>query len=254
MFHILVQIRDCLVCVILDIHRSSSNEGIWLVRSVLQWCHNKHDGISNHRHHDCLLNHLLRGISKKKSKLHITGLCQGNSLVAGELPTQRASNMENVSIWWRHHGNFIEKFCWTTSQRELARKLTDMEFSVKITILFQQIVSNRLSSNHVIMPPPLGAEGFMFSGCPSVRPSVQSLKYPLLTCTWVRWSTRPTVTVLRHVRPSVRPSGEVSGHLLKNAWRDLPEILHADVSWPSSELISLWSWSVDFANFGTILT
>ena len=47
--------------------------------------------------------------------------------------------------------------------------------------------------------------GIMFSGCPSVRPSVRSLKYPLLTCTWVRWSTRPTVTVLRHVRPSVRP-------------------------------------------------
>ena len=39
-----------------------------------------------------------------------------------------------------------------------------------------------------------------------VRPSVRSLKYPHLTCTWVRWSTQPTVTVLRHVRPSVRPS------------------------------------------------
>ena len=39
----------------------------------------------------------------------------------------------------------------------------------------------------------------------SVCPSVRSLKYPLLTCTWVRWSTRPTVTILRHVRPSVRP-------------------------------------------------
>ena len=38
----------------------------------------------------------------------------------------------------------------------------------------------------------------------SVRPSVRSLKYPLLTCTWILWSTRPTVTVLRHVRPSVR--------------------------------------------------
>ena len=35
--------------------------------------------------------------------------------------------------------------------------------------------------------------------------SVRSLKCPLLTCTWVRWSTRPTVTVLRHVRPSVCP-------------------------------------------------
>ena len=57
-----------------------------------------------------------------------------------------------------------------------------------------------------IMPPPLGAGGIMFSGCPSVRPSVRSLKYPLLACTWVRWSTGPTVTILRHVRPSVCPS------------------------------------------------
>ena len=64
----------------------------------------------------------------------------------------------------------------------------------------------------------------------SVRPSVRSLKYPLLTCTWVRWSTRPTVTVLRHVRPSVCLSVEVSGHLPENAWRKWPEILHADVS------------------------
>ena len=88
----------------------------------------------------------------------------------------------------------------------------------------------------------------------SVRPSVRSLKYPLLTCTWVCWSTRPTVTVLRHVRPSVHPSREVSGHLPENAWRDWPEILHADVSWPSSELISLWPWSVEFSNFGTTLT
>ena len=51
---------------------------------------------------------------------------------------------------------------------------------------------------------------FGLSVRPSVCPSIRSLKYPLLTCTWVRWSTRPTVTVLRHVplsvRPSVRPS------------------------------------------------
>ena len=41
----------------------------------------------------------------------------------------------------------------------------------------------------------------------SVRPSVVlSLKYPLLTCTWVRWSTQTTITVLRHVPPSVRLS------------------------------------------------
>ena len=29
--------------------------------------------------------------------------CEGNPPVAGRFPTQRASNAENVSIWWRHH-------------------------------------------------------------------------------------------------------------------------------------------------------
>ena len=40
---------------------------------------------------------------KKISKLGITGLCEGNSPVTGEFPAQRASNVENVSIWWRHY-------------------------------------------------------------------------------------------------------------------------------------------------------
>ena len=79
---------------------------------------------------------------------------------------------------------------------------------------------------------------------------VRSPKYPLSTCTWVQWSIRPTMTVLRHVRPS----GEVSRHLPENAWREWPEILHTDVSWPLSELIRLWSWSVDFPPFGATLT
>ena len=41
--------------------------------------------------------------SKKTSILRATGLCEGNSPVTGEFPTQRASNAENISIWWRHH-------------------------------------------------------------------------------------------------------------------------------------------------------
>ena len=41
--------------------------------------------------------------SKKTSKLCVTGICEGNSPVPGEFPTQRASNTANVSIWWRHH-------------------------------------------------------------------------------------------------------------------------------------------------------
>ena len=61
------------------------------------------NGVSNHQPHDCLLNRLFRHRSKKTSNLPITGLCEGNSPVTGEFPTQRASNVENVSIWWRHY-------------------------------------------------------------------------------------------------------------------------------------------------------
>ena len=68
----------------------------------LQWRHNDHDGVSNHQPDGCLLNRLFRRRSKKTSKLRVTGLCAGNSPVTGEFPAQRASNAENVSIWWRH--------------------------------------------------------------------------------------------------------------------------------------------------------
>ena len=71
--------------------------------SILRWRHNDHGGVSNHQPRDCLLNCLFRRRWKKTSKLRVTGLCAGNSPVTGELPAQRASNAENVSIWWRHH-------------------------------------------------------------------------------------------------------------------------------------------------------
>ena len=40
---------------------------------------------------------------QRKKKFHVTGLYAGNSPVTGEFPAQRASNAENVPIWWRHH-------------------------------------------------------------------------------------------------------------------------------------------------------
>ena len=80
----------------------------------LRWRHNGHDSISNHQPHDCLLNRLFRRRSKKTSKLHITGLCAGNSPGTGDFPAQMASNAENVSIWWHHHAmlNLIYNYFW----------------------------------------------------------------------------------------------------------------------------------------------
>ena len=48
-----------------------------------------------------LFTRLFRRRSKKTTK-RVTGFCEGNSPVIGELPAQGASNAENVSIWWRH--------------------------------------------------------------------------------------------------------------------------------------------------------
>ena len=70
---------------------------------ILLWHHIDRDGVSNHRCLDFLFNRLFRRRSKKKSKLRVTGLCEGNSPMTGQFPTQRASDAENVSIWWRHH-------------------------------------------------------------------------------------------------------------------------------------------------------
>ena len=41
--------------------------------------------------------------SEKTSTLRATGLCVGNSPVAGKFSAQMVSNAENVAIWWRHH-------------------------------------------------------------------------------------------------------------------------------------------------------
>ena len=49
--------------------------------------------------------------SKEISKLRVTGLCVENSPETGEFPAQMASNAENVSIWWRHHGVYF----WVSS-------------------------------------------------------------------------------------------------------------------------------------------
>ena len=73
-----------------------------IVYIALQWSHNERHGISNHRCLECLLTRLFRRTSKKTSKLHWA--LWGNPPVTGGFPSQRASNAENVPIWWRHHG------------------------------------------------------------------------------------------------------------------------------------------------------
>ena len=93
---------------------------------TLQWRHNEHDCVSNHQPQDCLLRRWFRRRSKKTSKLRVTGLCEDNSPVTGEFPAQRASNAEDVSIWWRHHDLKVAKsqeIRWIAFQIQMLQSL-----------------------------------------------------------------------------------------------------------------------------------
>ena len=92
-------------CIYLTMHNNRQSVTSKLV-ITLQWYHNAYNGISNHQPRDCLLIHFFRYRSKKTSKLHVTGLCAWNSPVTGEFASQRASDKENISIWWHHRDNW----------------------------------------------------------------------------------------------------------------------------------------------------
>ena len=74
-------------------------------RSVrpLQWRHNERDGVLIHQPCDCLLNRLIKVQIKENIKAPRHWPLCGEVTGDGEFPAQRASNTENVSIWWRHH-------------------------------------------------------------------------------------------------------------------------------------------------------
>ena len=82
--------------------------------------------------HDWLPKRLFGRTSKKTSKLHVTGLCEGNSPVTSEFPVQRASNAENVSIWWHHHVYFGEKCYGEATQRSVLSSAASDEYFINM--------------------------------------------------------------------------------------------------------------------------
>ena len=82
------------------------------MRWAWQWRHTGRDSVSNLQPHDCFPNRLFRRRSKKTSNLRVTFLCAGNSP-----GTVIASNAENVSIWWRHHGK-TSRFRGTSERKQ----------------------------------------------------------------------------------------------------------------------------------------
>ena len=129
---------------------------------TLYWRHNDHDGVLNHQPRGCLLSRLFRRRSKKTSKLRVTGFCEGDPPVTDGLPSQRASNAENVSIWWHHHGkplpchdNIMSQ--WLRLRQFVRQSGTTVFFSAAIsvhetlpsclTLLFSWMATIHVSTN-----------------------------------------------------------------------------------------------------------
>ena len=76
----------------------------------------------------------------------ITGLCEGNP-VTGGFPSQRATNVENVSIWWRHNGLQIS---WHLTALPTKRQGTNHNFRKRHAFSDESLTFNdemfRLSS------------------------------------------------------------------------------------------------------------
>ena len=80
------------------------------------------------------LNRVFRRGSKKTSKLRVTGLSEGNPPVTGGIPSQRASNAENVSIWWRHHEKVdVVTHPYSTSSNGLIKHVSTLGHDITMT-------------------------------------------------------------------------------------------------------------------------
>ena len=152
--------------------------------NTLQWRHNEHDGVSNHQPLECLLSRLIGRRSKKTSKLRVTGLCAGNSPETGEFPARRATNAENVSIWWRHHDQ--ELFHWNSFTCVLHYRTDNSATFAWI------IVSCHLTSGHCAIqcwPSSMGPYGYL-----GLRWNNVELIPDSLNATWVDAPTMPCRT------------------------------------------------------------
>ena len=84
----------------------------------LYWRHYERDGVSNHRRLQCLLTRLCQAQIKENIKAPRDWPLWGEFTGDRRFPSQRASNAENVSTWWRHHVKHtiapcqVKQPCW----------------------------------------------------------------------------------------------------------------------------------------------
>ena len=79
----------------------------------LQWRHNERDGVSSHRRLDCIPNRLFGCRSKKHQNSASVAFVRGIHRWPVYSPHKGQYNVENITIWWRHHDS--------NGQRDLTR-------------------------------------------------------------------------------------------------------------------------------------
>ena len=89
---------------------------------------------------------------KKTSKLRVTGLCEENSPVTGEFPSQGASNAENISIWWRHHDTLHHQQSGTTSFIQDSNMFNKWHLQQLSWYLIEYLPSKYTNSQNEISP------------------------------------------------------------------------------------------------------
>ena len=86
---------------LLDPEKQAVTKFEWNITVTSQWQAWRFKSPALH----CLCNRLFKVISNETAKSTLLALCEWNSPVTGEFPSQRASYAENNSIWWRHNEN-----------------------------------------------------------------------------------------------------------------------------------------------------
>ena len=92
----------------LQLYRFYRREGE--IRGVfwsLQWRRNDRDVVSNTSFKIVYSVVYSSADQRKPQSSASLAFCEGKSPATGEFPSQRASNAENVSIWWRNHVGLI---------------------------------------------------------------------------------------------------------------------------------------------------
>ena len=106
----------------------------------------KHHGISNHCQISSLFNSLFK-LTKNINDLHCSPFVMGNP-PAGGFPSQRASNVTSISVWWHQHDLCL--FAITSHQSIHHVIFTPIKWSTPRSILQSTCKHDRSTPPHVI--------------------------------------------------------------------------------------------------------